>query len=97
MTPIGTRETTEKIEVATKNVRISKLKKARRTRNGMFDVPEIVALSLSGLCLITVILCYFFGLVPAREDLKQRNATRDQLDAQLRQLQAKLGDSRSTE
>jgi Tfp pilus assembly protein PilO len=70
---------------------------ARRKRAGMFDVPEIVALGVSGFLLVAVVLMYLFWLLPARERLRARDAERDQLEKNYSDLQEKVGENTSTQ
>lgn len=61
---------------------------SRKKRNSIF-LPEIVAMALSGVALLGVIFAYVGGYLPAREELRQRQKTRDQLDKQWQELQAR--------
>lgn len=72
-------------------------KKTRRIKSGMFDVPEAVALSISGAALLTVILSYFFLLLPARAEFKKREAERSTAQTQFMNLQTQSDESRTKE
>ncbi len=98
---ISTEEPTEAETVAFASAPIVTEKARLRPRvkksGGMFDVPEIAAVSIAGLLLLAVVFTYYFGVVSAREDLKRRETRRNDMEKQLQDLQAKVGDNRTTE
>ena len=59
----------------------------RARRAGMFDLPEIMAVSVAGAALLSVALMYFFGLQPAREDLRKARIARESRQSELAKLQ----------
>ena len=66
-------------------LRLQRLRKSRRS--GMFGVAEIIALGGSVVILLTVLVGYFYFLVPARSHLKERQSERARLQSQLRSSQ----------
>ncbi|MDQ4122928.1 MAG: GspMb/PilO family protein [Acidobacteriota bacterium] len=68
-----------------------------RKRGGMFDVPEIAAVSVGGFLLLMVLVTYLFWLKPAQAQLKQREATRSNLEAEHQRLKNTLGEDQTTE
>lgn len=63
-------------------MKLQRIRKSRRS--GMFAVAEIVALGGSLLILLTVLLSYFYFLMPARSQLQERQLERARLQEQLR-------------
>jgi Tfp pilus assembly protein PilO len=74
----------------------NKILSPRKKRNSIF-LPEIVALVLSGLALLSIIFTYLGGFLPAQEELKRRQSKRDQLETQLQEHQARSNDFHSKE
>jgi Tfp pilus assembly protein PilO len=68
-----------------------------KNRSGMFDVPEIIAVSVGGFLILTVLLAYLFWLRPAQEQLRQREQTRNSLDTEYQKLKTTLGENQTTE
>lgn len=69
----------------------------RKVQGGMFAVPEIVGLAVSGLVLLAVLAFYFLALAPAQSDLKARKAKRDDLEKKLTDTKSRFGDITNTE
>jgi hypothetical protein len=69
----------------------------KRRKSGIFDVPEIIAVSLGGLLIFLVAITYIFWLLPARERVRQRELSRNQMEKNLKELQEKIGVNKSTE
>ena len=63
-------------------LKLQRMRKARRSR--MLGVPEILALAGSLIILLTVLLAYFYFLVPARSHLQSLQLERSRLQNQLR-------------
>jgi len=62
-----------------------KLQRVRKSRRGgMFGIAEMIALGGSVLILLTVLISYFYFLMPARSDLQERQSERSRLQNQLR-------------
>lgn len=99
MTPENLKDEKEiTVKTVDKNgVVTSRARASRTVKRGMLDVPEIVALSMSGAALLGVVLAYFFLLVPAREDFKRREAERSTMQAQLINLQAQSDETLNKE
>lgn len=76
--------TVAKTAAATTRARVT-----RKVKKGMFDVPETVALALSGAALLGVILSYFFMLLPARENVQKSKTALSQKQTELTNLQEK--------
>lgn len=68
-----------------------------KKRGGMFDVPEIAAVSFAGFLLLMVLVAYLFWLKPAQTQLKQREQTRNTLEAEHERLKNTLGENQTTE
>lgn len=68
-----------------------------RSRKGMFDVPEIAAVGFAGFLLLMVLLSYLFWLRPAQANLRQRAATRENLENDYQKLKTTLGENQTTE
>jgi hypothetical protein len=68
-----------------------------KKRGGMFDVPEIAAVSVAGFLLLMVLVAYLFWLKPAQAQLVQRKQTRNTLDAENQKLKNTLGENQTTE
>jgi Tfp pilus assembly protein PilO len=68
-----------------------------KNRSGMFDIPEIIAVSVGGFLILTVLLAYLFWLRPAQEQLRQREQTRNSLDIEYQKLKTTLGENQTTE
>jgi hypothetical protein len=68
---------------------VTRVRVLRKVKSGMFDAPEIVAMSIAGITLIGVIYAYFFMLLPARDEFQKREVERSQKQTQLSDLQAK--------
>ncbi len=66
-------------------VRFQRLRKSRRS--GMFGVAEVIALGGSVVIFLTVLLGYFYFLVPARSNLQEHQLERARLQNQLRTTQ----------
>ena len=66
-------------------MKFQRIRKSRRS--GMFGVAEIIALGGSVVILLTVLLGYFYFLVPARSHLQERQLERSRLQNQLRSSQ----------
>lgn len=71
----------------------SRVQTARKVNSGMFDTPEIVALSLSGAAVLLVICAYFLWLLPARQSFKTSEAERQTAQKKLADLQAQSSES----
>lgn len=99
MTPENLKDEKEiTVKTVDKNgVVTSRARASRTVKGGMFDLPEIVALSVSGAALFSVILAYFFLLVPAREDFKKREAERSTMQTQLINLQQQSNETLNKE
>ena len=69
----------------------------KRRRSGMFDTPEIIAVSAACLLLLSVVVMYLFWLLPAREDVRQSELKRNQMEKELVALREKIGVSTTTE
>ncbi|MEP6924957.1 MAG: GspMb/PilO family protein [Pyrinomonadaceae bacterium] len=67
----------------------SRTRISRKVKTGMFDIPEIVAVTVAGLALLSVLFAYFFTLLPARQEFKARETERSQKQTELLDLQAK--------
>ncbi|MFN2511984.1 MAG: GspMb/PilO family protein [Pyrinomonadaceae bacterium] len=63
-------------------MKIQRVRKSRRS--GMFGIAEIIALMGSALILLTVLISYFYFLMPARSNLQERQLERSRLQNQLR-------------
>ncbi len=62
-----------------------KLQRVRKSRRGgMFGIAEMIALGGSVLILLTVLISYFYFLMPARSHLQERQSERSRLQNQLR-------------
>lgn len=68
-----------------------------KKRGGMFDVPEIAAVSVAGFLLLMVLMAYLFWLRPAETQLRQRQQTRNALDAEYLRLKTTFGENQTTE
>lgn len=96
MTPENlTNEKEITVKTADKNAVVTTRARSRKIKNGMFDTPEIVAVSLSALALLGVVFAYFFLLLPAREDDKRRKADFAQMQTQLADLQTKSAETKT--
>ena len=69
----------------------------KRRRAGMFDTPEIIAVSVAGFLLLSVLLGYLFWLRPAQERLRQREQTRNQIEADYQKLKSQIGENQTAE
>lgn len=75
--------------------RLQRLRKSRRS--GMFGLAEIVALGGSSVILLTVLLSYFYFLVPARSHLQGGQLERSRLQHQLRDSQDAMRHGQDTQ
>lgn len=75
----GTAPPTRRHEI---RMKLQRMRKARRSR--MLGVPEILALAGSLIILLTVLIAYFYFLVPARSHLQSLQLERSRLQNQLR-------------
>ena len=75
----GTAPPTRRHEI---RMKLQRMRKARRSR--MLGVPEILALAGSLVILLTVLLAYFYFLVPSRSHLQSLQLERSRLQNQLR-------------
>src|SRR5688500_16039375 len=65
-----------------------KLQRIRRARrSGMFGPAELLALAGSAVILLSVLLSYFYFLLPARSNLQTQQSERSRLQNQLRSSQ----------
>jgi hypothetical protein len=91
----------ETTTVATTAVAVPKEKRKPRIwvkkRGGMFDVPEIAAVSIAGFLLLMVLVAYLFWLKPAQAQLRQRELTRNSLETEHQKLKTTLGENQTTE
>lgn len=62
----------------------------RKVRAGMFGVPELLVLSLSGIMLLGALGFYFLMYVPAQNELKTKKVQRDELDLKLQAARTKF-------
>jgi hypothetical protein len=68
-----------------------------KKRGGMFDVPEIAAVSIAGFLLLMVLVAYLFWLKPAQAQLRQRELTRNSLETEYQKLKTSIGENQTTE
>lgn len=76
-------------------MRFQRIRKSRRS--GMLGVAEIIALGGSVVILLTVLLGYFYFLVPARSHLQERQLERARLQNQLRSSHDSMLKERDTQ
>ena len=76
-------------------MKFQRIRKSRRS--GMLGVAEIIALGGSAVILLTVLLGYFYFLVPARSLLQERQLERSRLQNQLRSSQDLVLKERDTQ
>ncbi len=69
----------------------------RKVRGGMFGVPEMIVMALSGLVLLGVLGFYFLVVAPAASDLKTKKDQRNDQETKLTGLKKQFGDSTTTE
>jgi uncharacterized membrane protein len=69
----------------------------RKVRGGMFGVPEMIVMALSGLVLLGVIVFYFLVVAPAASDLKTKKDQHNDQETKLISLKKQFGDSTTTE
>ncbi|HEV7644059.1 MAG TPA: hypothetical protein VGO50_08980 [Pyrinomonadaceae bacterium] len=69
----------------------------RKVRDGMFGVPEMIVMGLSGLVLLGVLGFYFLVVAPAASDLKTKKDQHNDQETKLTGLKKQFGDSTTTE
>jgi Tfp pilus assembly protein PilO len=80
---------------ASLRTRIGGFRAARR--RGALGVPEVAALGVAALLLMTAVLSYLFLLAPQRSRAASLEAERDELQRRLQTQQASLGEGQSTQ
>jgi Tfp pilus assembly protein PilO len=63
-------------------------------KQGMFGIPEIIALAFSGLLVLSVVVSYFYFLLPAQSRLKTLNDEKAQLEKSIKPLQGKVDEDK---
>jgi Tfp pilus assembly protein PilO len=66
-------------------------------RRGALGVPEIAALGVAALLLLTAVLSYLFLLAPQRSRTEALKAERDELQRRLQVQQSSLGEGKNTQ
>lgn len=64
-------------------------------KQGMFGIPEIIALAFSGLLVLSVVASYFYFLLPAQLRLKTLNDEKTQLEKSIKPLLTKVDDDKT--
>ena len=80
---------------ASLRTRIGGFRAARR--RGALGVPEVAALGVAALLLLTAVLSYLFLLAPQRSRAQSLEAERDELQRRLQTQQASLGEGQTTQ
>lgn len=69
---------------------VTTVKRDRKVSAGMFGIPEIAALAVSGLILLGVLGFYFLVAAPTQRELKTAKVKRDELDIKLNSTRTKF-------
>jgi Tfp pilus assembly protein PilO len=89
-------------QIETENGTVKKIEpqprvvKSRTVKSGMFGLPEILAVTLGVLSLLSVGLFYFLWVLPANDEVKKRKTERNDYEAQIKDEKAKLGNFTTT-
>jgi Tfp pilus assembly protein PilO len=66
-------------------------------KQGMFGIPEIIALAFSGLLVLSAAVSYFYFLLPAQLRLKTLNDEKAQLEKSIKPLQGKVDEDKTSQ
>ena len=67
--------------------------KSSRLNRGMFGIPEIIGLALSGLLVLITVLAYLYFLLPAQLRLKNLQQERTETENSIRKLKEVVGEN----